>query len=183
MIIKNTNNFKRKIKKNRSNSSITERKENNNNSLLKKRSKYLDNLLTKRIESQILLEKSKIDYYIDKYQNYKNFHRDYSIFYNDNILKHKTNYKFIKNGSLPNIADKKKNTNDKCISKNKSYDNKKIFPNLYKLDIHRPNFTNKYVNNKIHYIFCNRNNRNQIQNLFKNNIFKTKNVINSYSDK
>ena len=93
----------------------------------KNRSKYLDSLFTKRIESQILLEKTKIDYYLDKYQNNNNFHRDYSIFYNSNSnnnnnsnsnsntnsnsLRNKSNDKIMKNNSLPNIKNSSTNTN------------------------------------------------------------------------
>ena len=186
------------IQKNRINLFLTKRNNQINPIIKKKRSKYLDDLFSKRIESQMLLEKSKIDYYIEKYQNYKNFHRDYSIFYNLNnninnnilIINRNKTLNLIKNKSLQNITDRKICSNKKIIiSKNRSLDDKKLFPHLYKPEkcfFPRPNFSNNYVNNKIYNKIFYRNDRNKLGNISDNNtngIYKIKKGINSYIKK
>ena len=188
----------RKTQKNRINLFLIKRNKQKNPSINKKRSKYLDDLFSKRIESQMLLEKSKIDYYIEKYRNYKNFHRDYAIFFSDNInnninnniliLNKNKSLNIIKNRSLPNISDRKMYSNKKIISKNRSLE-KKIFPHLYKPEKYffpRPNFSNNYVNNKIYNKIYYRNDRNKLDNIYDNNTngnYKIKNEINSYIKK
>ena len=121
-----------------------------------KRSKYLDNLFLKRIESQIMLEKSKLEFYFEKLQNKNYFRRDYSIFINDNNnsfdVQNANKNKFTKVISLPDISNGKKSSKNRLISKNIKLDNKRIIPNIYKEEINlscKPNFSNKYVNNKI----------------------------------
>ena len=65
-----------------------------------KNSKYSNALLNKKINSEMMLLKSKFDYYLDKLRNNKIFRRDYSLI---NIKKNPKNintesfykYKFI----------------------------------------------------------------------------------------
>ena len=157
MIKKNKNiNINKIILRNKLNLFLTKRGKEKTPRTDKKRSYYLDNLLNKRIESQISLEKTKIDYYLDKFNDKKNFYRDYNIFYNFNkhLINQQNinNYITIKNNSLS--KNKLFNrTKLNILTKNKSTHNKNIFPIIKTPDKYltpRPNFTNNFVNTKIY---------------------------------
>lgn len=82
------------------------------------KSKYLKNLFNKRINAYISLQKSKLDYYLDKVKNQKyEFHRDYNIlcgFQNNSLIQ--------KNSKITNFN---KNTRYSCYDKS--------FPKINKL--------------------------------------------------
>ena len=67
-------------------------------------SKYIDSLNNKKMNSEILLMKSKFDYYLDKLKNKNIFMRDYKNINNNsnNNINNKNNNE-IKNFSLPDI--------------------------------------------------------------------------------
>ena len=137
------------------------------------RSYYLDNLINKRIESQILLAKSKMDYYLDRFDNKNNFHRDYNVFFNINKkTKHlQDNYEYntIKSScNLPKVKSVKKIQVN--LSKNdKLYKNK--LPHILSLHKglnHKPYFANNFVNKRIYhnssYVKNNRNSKSNLDN-------------------
>jgi hypothetical protein len=120
-----------------------------------KNSKYSNALLNKKINSEMMLLKSKFDYYLDKLRNNKIFRRDYSLI---NIKKNPKNintesfykYKFnnlnnnIKNKILPDIFNYQRASEEfgnkfKIIKKNMSFS-----PTNY--NINNISFNNSMIN-------------------------------------
>ena len=187
--INKTININNVILRNRLHLFLAKREKGTNQNIDKKRSYYLDNLLNKRIQSQLVLQKSKIDYYLDKLNNKNNFHRDYSIFYN-------YNKSFINNKKCKSIQSDSLHKSKffykskfKLIPKNKNANNKDILPsvkaNIKSLTV-KPNFSNNFVNKKINHKLSYIKNQNIINfsvedNNYNNN--KKKYEIESYMKK
>ena len=129
-------------------------------------SKFLNNLNSKKIDSEIMLMKSKFDYYLDKLKNNNIFIRDYKIlnnnsFNNINNINKKNNNNKIKNYSLPDIFN-----SSNC---------KQLVKNEINLKLKRPKlflFTNKKDFN------INHTSLNKFRNKSLNNIFNNTNLIN-----